>query len=493
MVRIPIAIPKFLTGAGEPRPWTCIAKDESWARCWRSGGWGQLAPIWQMRGGVSRISGISWFVGNFIWKTPLPSFSRSAAFEKRCGEPNVRRQIVVQWYMLIPVPLTSSMGATMFQELSIIVSLWFLGWWLYIKCIYYCHPFLPCPHTYTHIVKQLCLCCFSRLHKMFACGEFSGGRESHSTPSKEQKKQKEAEEARKDRALEMEVYFLELHHASEYRYACLSKSQCHARNSNGMRKRMLSLYQSFPSGFMTLQRGDFPPQISLGKEKERDKTGGLGGHWVKASNFSGAPDGPTRSGIRFVAVNDCKRQKWCTFFGWVQNKSTNFDSKWKKTYAKPFWFRSSSELHSESSLGNFSIMVQVRCYRWNTLLVWVVSSSRWRCTLPFASAFFSLSLWWCFLNEIRRLSLFQPCKAPERTGSFLFFHVACTPSFCLVSLEWLYLCNGSEVHSDASSELSFDLHFEARLYDVTLWILEKDVCSPWRFQPMNLQGRSTSF
>lgn len=51
---------------------------------------------------------------------------------------------------------------------------------------------------------------------------------------------------------------------------------------------------------MTLQWGDFPPQISLGKEKERDKTGGLGGHWVKASNFSGAPDGPTRSGIRFV-------------------------------------------------------------------------------------------------------------------------------------------------------------------------------------------------
>lgn len=33
---------------------------------------------------------------------------------------------------------------------------------------------------------------------------------------------------------------------------------------------------------------------------------------------------------------------------------------------------------------------------------------------------------------------------------------------------WLYLCNGSEVHSDASSELSFDLHFEARLHDVTL-------------------------
>lgn len=60
-------------------------------------------------------------------------------------------------------------------------------------------------------------------------------------------------------------------------------------------------YQSFPiNGFMTLQWGDFPPQISLGKEKERDKTGGLGGHWVKASNFSGAPDGPTRSGIRFV-------------------------------------------------------------------------------------------------------------------------------------------------------------------------------------------------
>ena len=60
------------------------------------------------------------------------------------------------------------------------------------------------------------------------------------------------------------------------------------------------------NGFMTLQWGDFPPQISLGKEKERDKTGGLGGHWVKASNFSGAPDGPTRSGIRFVfAVNDC--------------------------------------------------------------------------------------------------------------------------------------------------------------------------------------------
>lgn len=33
---------------------------------------------------------------------------------------------------------------------------------------------------------------------------------------------------------------------------------------------------------------------------------------------------------------------------------------------------------------------------------------------------------------------------------------------------WLYLCDGSEVHSDASSELSFDLHFEARLHDVTL-------------------------
>ena len=62
-------------------------------------------------------------------------------------------------------------------------------------------------------------------------------------------------------ALEMEVYFLELHDASEYRYARLSKSQCHARNSNGMRKQMLSLYQSFPmNGFMTLQWGDFPPQ-----------------------------------------------------------------------------------------------------------------------------------------------------------------------------------------------------------------------------------------
>lgn len=54
--------------------------------------------------------------------SPVPSFSRSAAFEKRCGEPNVRRQIVLQWYMSIPVPLTSSMGATMLQEVSMVVS-----------------------------------------------------------------------------------------------------------------------------------------------------------------------------------------------------------------------------------------------------------------------------------------------------------------------------------------------------------------------------------
>lgn len=32
------------------------------------------------------------------------------------------------------------------------------------------------------------------------------------------------------------------------------------------------------------------------QEKERDKTGGLGGHWVPPSSFAGSPDGPTRSG-----------------------------------------------------------------------------------------------------------------------------------------------------------------------------------------------------
>lgn len=33
---------------------------------------------------------------------------------------------------------------------------------------------------------------------------------------------------------------------------------------------------------------------------------------MKASNFSGAPDGPTRSGIRFVfAVNDCDGKNVC--------------------------------------------------------------------------------------------------------------------------------------------------------------------------------------
>eukprot|EP00435_Cladocopium_sp_Y103_P026456 s1982_g6.t1 len=31
-------------------------------------------------------------------------------------------------------------------------------------------------------------------------------------------------------------------------------------------------------------------------EKERDKTGGLGGHWVPPSSFAGSPEGPTRSG-----------------------------------------------------------------------------------------------------------------------------------------------------------------------------------------------------
>ena len=32
------------------------------------------------------------------------------------------------------------------------------------------------------------------------------------------------------------------------------------------------------------------------QEKERDKTGGLGGHWVPPSSVAGSPDGPTRSG-----------------------------------------------------------------------------------------------------------------------------------------------------------------------------------------------------
>ncbi len=174
--------------------------------------------------------------------------------------------------MSIPVPLSSNS-----------VSPYHLDFWASMLTVYKVHILLPsffALSTYlcTHRQKQICLCRKTPSQNVcWTCGDFSRGRESQST-SKEQKKQKEAEEARKD------LHF-------KWKFICLNclihQNMAYALpKTHGMRKWMLP-HQSFPTDSWF---------HASAKEKERDKTGGLGGHWVKASNFSGAPDGPTRSG-----------------------------------------------------------------------------------------------------------------------------------------------------------------------------------------------------